>query len=122
MNLKDFKWIKKATDVFYDRPTADKDCALCHAGEVRTRLHEDNTCWATYCDSCPGDVIMVVLKHHYRVPTPEEEQHMMRIGNFLSTVQGKKTLRGYSNEDGATVKASDPRAIPDHFHMHFREV
>lgn len=111
-NLLKFKLVKKSTDIFFNRNTEEgnpETCQLCQAKEIRTRLHEDPICWATYCDTCPGNQIMVVLKKHYRVATPEEEQHMMRVGLFLSTAQGI-----------GSVIPSDPNSIPDHFHMHFR--
>ncbi|MHA1834984.1 MAG: hypothetical protein ACTSV7_13480 [Candidatus Baldrarchaeia archaeon] len=81
------------------------DCPLCRLyqkREIITKLHyEDDTCIIVNCKSHPNK-ILIVLKRHTKVPTPEEAEHMYRIAHKL--FPGK--LWRY------------PQSIKDHFHLH----
>ncbi|MFH1484912.1 MAG: hypothetical protein ABIH46_02480 [Chloroflexota bacterium] len=88
---------------------SDPNCPLCtrklQEANGLPYLHPpDGICWASYCVSHPGRVI-VVLERHSATATPEEWARMESIIRRL--------------RPGCTFKTSlDSASIPHHFHLH----
>jgi len=76
-------------------------CPLCEAKKLTRWLYEDDMCWVAYCSSHP-DKVLIVLRRHARMPTPEEAEHIQQIAEKL--FPGKQWRY--------------PHSILDHFHLH----
>ena len=96
--------------------STDSDhCDLCKAEERAFIYHRDNICWVTECDKCRTP--MAVLNRHREIPTPEDQQHMLRVLDHVMQT------KGFNNEDddpNNDYDYSDPKSIPDHYHIHAR--
>ena len=84
----------------------DPHCELCQNEHKSFRFHNDDICWSAINPS--SGVPMVVLKKHRAVPTPEDQQHMVRVLEHVMSAHGH--IPG-------SYTISDPNTIPDHYHI-----
>jgi len=90
-------------------------CDLCRAEEKSFRYHDDDVCWAALNPS--SGVPIVVLKKHRQVPAPEDQQHMLRVLDFIMEAHGFSNRGIDLGNTGGTYSYSDPTTIPDHYHI-----
>ena len=76
-------------------------CPLCKRERKTHWYYEDHVVWIADCSSHP-DKVLIVLKRHSRLPTPEETEHMEELKRRFFP---EKEFRY-------------PRSILDHFHFH----
>jgi len=96
------------------RPESVPSCDLCRAEKKDFVFHRDHICWATI--NPRWGIPMVVLNRHREIPSPEEQQHMLRVLDHVMGTYGFDHPTGESASRGG-YGYSDPQSIPEHYHV-----
>jgi len=108
--------VKLAIQEAFETPKKlhDPHCDLCQAQEKGFVFHKDHICWATI--NPKWNIPMVVLNDHKRIPTPDEQQHMLRVLDHIMSTYGYSSPISEGDSRGS-YGYSDPQSIPDHYHV-----